>query len=187
MTEAGAINDFWLDEVGEAGWYNPPEGLDERIRDSYAQLWETARTGGLDHWARKREGALALLILTDQFPRNMFRGSAEAFATDARALALAAVSIAQGYDIATEGPARQFFYLPFMHSEVLGDQERAVRLFLLRMPGGNVVHARAHREVIRRFGRFPYRNEALGRRTTAREAAFLEAGGYAEAVRVVSS
>lgn len=174
---------FWLDEVGPEGWYAVDPALDERIRDRFLATWERARAGALDAWAANPRGALGFVVLTDQFPRNMFRGEGLAFATDARALAAAKAAIARGFDRRIETPARQFFYLPLMHSEVVSDQARAVRLFLAEFgPGESLLHARAHRDVIRRFGRFPYRNAALGRSTTPEEAAWLEAGGYALAV-----
>jgi len=181
--EAEAILAFWLDEVGPKGWYQGGEALDAECRARFLDTWEQARRGALDGWAASPRSALALVILLDQMPRNMRRGEASAFASDARALAVAKASIRRGFDLAVEGPERQFFYLPLMHSEVIADQERAVRLILLRLDGDDqLTHARAHRAVIRRFGRFPYRNAALGRRTTEGEDAFLAAGGYAAAL-----
>lgn len=181
--EAEAILAFWLDEVGPKGWYQGGEALDAECRARFLDTWEQARRGALDGWAASPRSALALVILLDQLPRNMRRGEAGAFASDARALAVAKASIRRGFDLAVEGPERQFFYLPLMHSEVIADQERAVRLILLRLDGDDqLTHARAHRAVIRRFGRFPYRNAALGRRTTEGEDAFLAAGGYAAAL-----
>lgn len=181
--EAEAILAFWLDEVGPKGWYQGGEALDAECRARFLDTWEQARRGALDGWAASPRSALALVILLDQMPRNMRRGEAGAFASDARALAVAKASIRRGFDLAVEGPERQFFYLPLMHSEVIADQERAVRLILLRLDGDDqLTHARAHRAVIRRFGRFPYRNAALGRRTTEGEDAFLAAGGYAAAL-----
>jgi uncharacterized protein (DUF924 family) len=137
-------------------------------------------------WLTYPSGTLSYIILTDQFPRNMLRGSGEAFATDGIARAAAKMAIDRNWDMRIDEPARQFFYLPLMHSECLADQERCVRLMMTRMPetgDSNLVHARAHREVIRRFGRFPYRNEALARPSHAAEAAFLAAGGYGAMVR----
>jgi uncharacterized protein (DUF924 family) len=144
---------------------------------------EAAAAGGFADWRATPSGTLALLILLDQFPRNMFRGSARAFASDARALEVAKYALDRDLDAGVAGDPRQFFYLPLMHSEILADQERSVRRFLLGLPSEhNLRHARAHRLVIRRFGRFPYRNAALGRRSTPAETAFLEAGGYAAAL-----
>ena len=171
------INAFWLDEVGEKRWYKGSADLDGTIRDRFGAAWEQADSLAAG-WTGTSEGALAALILTDQFPRNMFRGNARSFATDKLARRIATNAIKAGHDMATPEPARQFFYLPFMHSEEMGDQNRAVTLFEDRMPGDNLRHAHLHREVIRRFGRFSWRNDPLGRETTPQERAFLDAGGY---------
>lgn len=140
----------------------------------------------MDHWINAAPTALALMILLDQFPRNMFRADPRAFATDAKVLGLAKDALEMGHDLSIQEPERQFFYLPFMHSEDLADQTRAIELIETRMPQtgqGNVIHARAHAEIIRRFGRFPYRNADLGRDMTAEEQAFLDAGGYGSVLR----
>lgn len=180
------ILDFWLDEIGPKGWYASDPALDARIRDRFGELWERGRTGGLDLWRCNPRSILALIVLLDQFPRNMFRDDARAFASDAKAISTAKTAIAHGYDRAFESPGRQFFYLPLMHSESISEQERAVRLFLLHLGRNDSLrHARAHREVIRRFGRFPYRNAALGRASTPAETAFLEAGGYRSVVQAM--
>lgn len=179
------ILDFWLDEVGPGGWYGGGEALDAAIRARFEGLWHKARSGGLADWAAAPAGRFAYILLTDQFPRNMFRDRAEAFATDALALAAARSAIHRGWDLRFPEPGRQFFYLPLMHSETTHDQDRCVRLILTRLPqtgADTLLHARAHREVIRRFGRFPTRNAALGRATTPAEAEWLAAGGYAATV-----
>ncbi len=177
---------FWLDDVGPAGWYQSTDELDQEIRDRFGAAWENACDGAYSLWLTYPSGALAYIILMDQFPRNMFRGEAQAFRSDKVALAAAKVSITHGWDMRIDEPARQFFYLPMMHSENLCDQERCVRLMLDRMPETgetNMMHAKAHREVIRKFGRFPYRNEALKRNQTASEAAYLADGGYGQTMR----
>ncbi|WP_235931362.1 DUF924 family protein [Paracoccus xiamenensis] len=171
------INAFWLDEIDEKQWYNGSAELDRTISERFGAAWEQADSLA-SSWSGTAEGALAALILTDQFPRNMFRDNARSFATDKLARRIATNAIKTGLDMATPEPARQFFYTPFMHSEEMGDQNRAVSMFEERMPGDNVRHAHLHREVIRRFGRFPWRNDALGRETTPQERAFLDAGGY---------
>ena len=181
MTPEDVIS-FWLDEVGEKGWYQGTPELDQTIRDRFGGAWEKIDTL-VAEWPQSRETSLALLILADQFPRNMFRGDARSFATDKLARRIADQAIAKGHDMDTPEPARQFFYLPFMHSEEMGDQNRAVALFEERMPGENLRHAHLHRDVIRHFGRFPWRNDPLGRETTPQERHLLEAGGYAALVK----
>ena len=186
MVSPEEVLEFWLDEVGPDGWYEVDPALDARIRDRFAGAWQEAREGKYALWLTYPSGALAYIILTDQFPRNMFRGEAAAFATDAAALAAAKAAIDKGWDMRIDEPARQFFYLPLMHSENLCDQDRCVRLMCERMAqtgASNLLHARAHREVIRQFGRFPYRNEALARNFTAHERSYVEEGGYGSTLR----
>lgn len=177
---------FWLDEVGEARWYASDAGLDDDVRRRFEDAWQAAVQGRFSLWLTYPGGALAYIILTDQFPRNMFRGDGRAFASDRAALAAAKAAVDKNWDLRIDEPSRQFFYMPMMHSENLCDQERCVRLLCERMPGtgrGNLLHARAHREVIRLFGRFPYRNAALHRLSTGQETAYVSSGGYGETVR----
>lgn len=182
------VLDFWIDEVGPQGWYAVDDGLDAAIRARFGALWDEGLAGGLRQWLCAPRACLALVILLDQFPRNMFRASARAFASDHAALAAAKAAIGRGFDHRIPGDARQFFYLPLMHSEALADQERSVRLILINFGRTcSLVHARAHRDVIRRFGRFPYRNAALGRATRPQEQAFLDAGGYQAAMRAIET
>ena len=186
MVAPAEILAFWLDEVGPEGWYMPPEGLDDTIRDRFEPAWVEATRGAHSMWLTHASGALAYLILLDQFPRNMFRDTGRAFSTDRVARTAAKAAIDRGWDLKIDEPARQFFYLPLMHSENVSDQDRCVRLMKERMPdsgASNLLHARAHREVIRRFGRFPTRNAALGRTSTKAEAEWLETGGYGAIVR----
>jgi uncharacterized protein (DUF924 family) len=166
---------FWK-EVGEKRWFALDPALDREIRERFGSTWEDARDGKLSDWEQTADGALALLILLDQFPRNMFRGTATAFSTDAQALAVAERGIARGFDLQTAPPLRAFFYLPLMHSEHEGDQDRCVALIGERLgeESLNYPFALGHREVIRKFGRFPARNTALGRATTSEEEAFLQ-------------
>ena len=181
MANPDDILAFWLDEVGPKGWYGGGEELDQTIRDRFEETYDKACLGALSLWLTYPSGTLAYIILMDQFPRNMFRGTPKSFATDRVACAAAKAAIAKGWDLKIDEPARQFFYMPLVHSECLTDQDRAVRLIKTRMPEtgeGNLLHAKAHREVIRRFGRFPNRNAAIGRETPASEAEFLEDGGY---------
>lgn len=179
MTDTGVdeVLAFWLDEVGEKGWYERSDRLDQTIRDRFGAAWRDAdRLAGA--WRDTPDGALAALILTDQFPRNMFRDDPRAFATDALARDVAAGAIAAGFDLQTPEPQRQFFYMPYEHSEDLADQDRAVALFAQRMPGESLRHAQLHRDTIARFGRFPWRNTVLGRTPTPEEDALMAAGGY---------
>lgn len=181
------VLDFWLREIGPEGWYVAVPDVDARIARRFLDLWRQTKDGGLGDWCATAEGALAFLIVTDQFSRNMFRADGKSFATDEQARGAARVAIARGFDLALPEPQRVFFYMPFEHSEALADQDWSVALMEARMSGSDGAefahHARVHREVIRRFGRFPYRNAALGRETTEAERAFLEAGGYGAMVR----
>jgi uncharacterized protein (DUF924 family) len=186
MAGAREVLDFWLGEVGADGWYKGGAEIDAACA-RFAPLCEAARDGGLRDWLSGPDGALAYLVVTDQFSRNLYRGSALSFATDAMARDVSRQSLAEGWDMATAMPQRQFFYMPLMHSESLTDQDLCVRLMAARMPGSDdqMLHARAHREVIARFGRFPFRNAALGRVTTAEEKAFMDEGAYPALVRAM--
>jgi uncharacterized protein (DUF924 family) len=177
---------FWLDECEPTQWYLQDDALDQDICDKFMETWEAACAGRHGLWLTYPNGALAYTILMDQFPRNMFRNVGKAFVSDRAALAAAKSAIDKGWDLRVDEPARQFFYVPLMHSENLCDQERCVRLMWERMPEhgkSNLLHAQAHRDVIRQFGRFPYRNDVLGRVTSVLEAAYLQAGGYSKTVR----
>lgn len=190
MTTPEEVLAFWLDEVGPDGWYGGGDELDAKVRERFLASWENACDGAYSLWLTYPSGVLAYIILMDQLPRNMFRGSARAFASDRAALDAAKCAVDKGWDLKIDEPARQFFYLPMMHSENQADQDRCVRLMATRMVQGgavNLIHAKAHREVIRRYGRFPYRNEALERRTTEQEKAFISAGGYGEVLRQLSA
>ncbi|MCB1337879.1 MAG: DUF924 domain-containing protein [Maritimibacter sp.] len=181
---------FWLDEVGPSGWFSGGDALDAEIMKRFSPAWANAQQGAYSLWLTYPNGVLAYVILTDQFPRNMFRGDKRAFASDPAALAAAKCAIDKGWDMRVDEPVRQFFYLPLMHSESQTDQDRCVRLMLTRIPEtgkDNLRHAKAHREVIRRFGRFPYRNEALARKDTPLEEAFVRDGGYGSVLREMSA
>lgn len=190
MHSPNNVLDFWLHQKKPSDWYASNDTLDTEIRSMFEPTWDAACKGKLTDWQMRPESTLAYIILLDQFPRNMFRGTAKAFASDKLARAAAKKAIEKRWDMRVPEPERQFFYMPLMHSECLCDQERCVRLMLTRMPDagdGNLLHAKAHREVIRRFGRFPYRNEALSRQITTPEAAFLADGGYQAAVEAVGA
>jgi uncharacterized protein (DUF924 family) len=169
---------FWR-AAGPEKWFKKDAAFDDAIRRHFLETYEAAATGWLAHWEETAEGALALLIVLDQFARNMFRGSARAFAADPLACAVAERALARRFDQQTPLPDRQFFYLPFEHSESLADQERCVALFRATGDAEAVKWAELHADIIRRFGRFPHRNAALGRATTPQEQAFLDSGGFA--------
>ena len=180
---------YWIDDVGQKGWYAGGDALDAQVRDRFGDVWKEACDGALGLWLTSPKGVLGYLILTDQLPRNMWRGEGRAFATDRSALAAAKAAVDRKWDMVIPEPERQFFYMPMMHSETLVDQDRCVRLMASRMPesgADNLRHARAHRHIIRQFGRFPYRNEALGRKTTDAEAAWMANEGYAAVLRAVT-
>jgi uncharacterized protein (DUF924 family) len=167
---------FWRD-AGPGKWFGGGAAFDEQChaRFLHAHLAAARREG--DHWIEDAEGALALLLLLDQIPRNIWRGSAHGYATDPLARRHAAAALGAGHDQAFEPALRAFFYMPFEHSEEIADQERAVALFAALGDDSYLAYARAHRDVIARFGRFPHRNAALGRDSTAHEQAWLDAGG----------
>jgi uncharacterized protein (DUF924 family) len=171
------VTAFWR-TAGPQKWFHKDAGFDRDIAARFLTIHEAAAAGRLSAWETTAEGAFALLLLLDQFPRNMFRGSARAFATDPLARAVADRAIAHGFDAAAPSAERNFFYLPFMHSETLADQERSLAL-ARQADGGNEKYAQIHADIIRRFGRFPHRNALLGRATTPEEQAFLDVGGFA--------
>jgi uncharacterized protein (DUF924 family) len=183
---AEEILTFWFDEVGPEGWYKVDEGLDATIRQRFGALWEAARGGALGGWRTGARETLALLVLLDQFPRNMFRGDPRSFATDLPAREVAKDAIARGLHAGFPDDLCHQFRLPLLHSEFVADQEQGVRRCLIDGASpAYLLHARAHRAVIRRFGRFPFRNAVLGRSTTPEEAAWLEAGGYRATVEAL--
>ena len=168
---------FWRD-AGPDKWWRKDETFDRAVRSKFLGVHEAAARGDLAAWEESAEGALALVILLDQFPRNMFRGSPHAFATDPLARAVADRAIARGFDRATDETLRSFFYMPFMHSEALADQDRCVALFEALGQAGQAEFATGHRDIIAKFGRFPHRNRIVGRDTTRAEQEFLDGGGF---------
>jgi uncharacterized protein (DUF924 family) len=181
MTDTKSADDvlaFWT-EAGPEKWYEKDEAFDHAIRDNFMSTYEAAAAGRLSAWEKSADSALALIIVLDQFPRNMFRGSARAWATDRLARDVADASISQGFDQSIDKELRAFFYLPFMHSEDIEDQDYCVELCRKLGNEGNLKYAEIHADVIRRFGRFPHRNPVLGRETTPEERAYLESGGFA--------
>jgi uncharacterized protein (DUF924 family) len=168
---------FWRD-AGPEKWFEKNAAFDDDIRRRFLALHEAAASGKLTAWEASAEGALALLILLDQFPRNMFRGQARAFATDPLARAIASRAILNGFDGA-HPDMRSFFYLPFEHSEDLADQQRGITLYSAAGDADGLKWAEIHADIIRRFGRFPHRNAVLGRVSTPAEQKFLDDGGFA--------
>jgi uncharacterized protein (DUF924 family) len=172
---------FWR-TAGPSKWFAKNDRFDDAIQLKFEPVHHAAARGQYDDWALSAEGALALLILLDQFPRNLYRGSAHAFATDPKARAIARAGVDAGHDRAVEPILRRFFYLPFEHSEDLGDQALSIRLFTgLKDDTGDTESLRyavIHEDIVARFGRFPHRNACLGRATTPEEQAFLDEGGF---------
>jgi uncharacterized protein (DUF924 family) len=168
---------FWR-AAGAEKWFAKDDGFDDACRLAFADAVNAAARGDLDGWAATPDGSLALLLLLDQMPRNLFRGSPRAFATDPKAREMAEAALANGHDQTFEPDLRQFFYLPFMHSEDLADQDRSIALYEALGLETQLKFAHLHRDPIARFGRFPHRNAVLGRATTAQEKAFLEGDGF---------
>jgi len=167
---------FWRN-AGPSKWFRKDEAFDREFRDRFLDAHEAAARGELDAWMTTAQGALALCILLDQFPRNAFRGTARMFATDAKARELARRAVASGFDNEVDEDMKQFFHLPFMHSEALADQDDSVQLASRSSPD-SLKWAVLHRDIIARFGRFPHRNPLLGRTTTPEEQKFLDEGGF---------
>ena len=180
MREAQApaeILRFWR-EAGPTHWYRKDAAFDATLRARFMALWECAVSGGLSSWEASDEGALALVIVLDQFPRNMFRDEPRTYCSDALALEVANRAIGRGADRRIEPKLLEFLYMPFMHSELLADQLRCVELFRNAGRPENLKYAEDHADIIRHFGRFPHRNRILGRVTTPQEQAFLDGGGF---------
>jgi uncharacterized protein (DUF924 family) len=176
LAQPSDVVEFWR-AAGPDLWFAKDAAFDARFRERFAAEYEAAASGQLDAWGRMPEGVLALLILLDQYPRNSFRGTPRMYATDAAALETANAALAAGHDHAIPKDLRLFIYLPFAHSERLEDQERSVAL-ARTLTATDLEHAEHHRDIIRRFGRFPHRNVILGRATTAEEQAYLDNGGF---------
>ena len=188
MAQTNEILEFWFGKPDELDYGKPrkfwfiknPE-FDQQVRSRFLKDYQQAAAGELDDWKTSPQGCLALIILLDQFPRNMFRGQPQAFATDPQALAYAQHAVAQGFDKQLLPIQRQFIYLPFEHSENLADQHQCIELFSMLKDhpecSSCVDYAHRHHKVIERFGRFPHRNEILGRETTLEEAEFLKQPG----------
>ncbi|MBA3811781.1 MAG: DUF924 family protein [Caulobacteraceae bacterium] len=172
---------FWL-EAGRKAWFVKTAAFDSAIREAFETDHFAAARGERDDWTGTADGSLALLLLLDQVPRNLWRGTAHAFATDPLARNVARAAVGRGHDRAATAALRQFFYLPFEHSEDVADQALGVELCeaLDRETGDSdwLKWARLHSDIIARFGRFPHRNRCLGRETSPDEQAFLDQGGF---------
>lgn len=176
--DARTVVDFWT-LAGEERWFTKDAAFDGALAVRFGGALKQARLGAFDHWAESPEGALGLVILLDQVSRNIHRGSALAFAGDAKALALAKTSVGRGYHQKLVPPLAMWLLMPFEHAEDLDAQHRCVALFGTLGLSGMVYYAEMHLDIIARFGRFPHRNKVLGRKSTAAELAFLQAGGFA--------
>jgi uncharacterized protein (DUF924 family) len=184
-TRIALLLDTWFGPPGSAEydqaralWYKVDPAFDALLRTQFLGDQQRAAAGGCAAWAEKRDPALALMLLLDQLPRNLYRGTAQAFASDALARTMARRAIAHGFDQAVSPVRRSFFYLPFEHSEELADQEQSLRLFAAATNHDEsaelLIYARRHHDIIARFGRFPHRNHILGRISTPEEEAFLK-------------
>lgn len=167
------ILQFWFAPEHSKLWFNATAEFDQLVRDRFETTWQAARDGQLDHWQASATGCLALTILLDQFPLNMFRGMAQSFSTEAKAISVTKQAIARGLDQAIDNEHLAFLYMPLMHSENLADQELSLQLFTAAGLTANMRFARHHRDLIARFGRFPHRNSILGRASTAEEISYL--------------
>ena len=177
LPAAREVVDFWR-EAGPSRWFAKSDAFDAEFLSRFSDAHQAAARGELDHWTDDAEGTLALLVLLDQLPRNAWRNNPHMLATDGLALAVAKKALAAGFDQQFEKELRPFFYLPFMHSEVLAEQERSVELNAA-LDANTQRYAVLHRDIVARFGRFPHRNRMLGRSTTAEEQKFLDKGGFA--------
>ena len=166
--------EFWFSEEASKHWFNSTKTFDQALIDTYEGTWVEAKQGKLDHWQQSATGSLALVIVLDQFPLNMFRGQAKSFSTEALSREVASAATTKGFDQELAANQVSFLYMPFMHSEDLDDQALAVKLF--NKPGleSNYRFARHHYNIVERFGRFPHRNKILGRKSSDAEIEYLD-------------
>jgi len=167
------ILDFWFSEPANKHWFKPTPEFDEEIRIKYEAIWELASTNQLDQWQKSPEGSLALIIILDQLPLNMFRGTARSFCTEKKAIETTHYAISNQFDSKLTSTQLAFLYMPLMHSEDLQDQILSVTLFKKAGLESNLKFAKHHRSIIQRFGRFPHRNIILNRNSTADERKYL--------------
>lgn len=177
IATAETILEFWFSDQVRPLWFNATAAFDQALTEQFQATWQAAAAGALEFWVDTPSGALALVIVLDQFPLNMFRGRPESFATEAQARTVARQAIDRGLDQALADSQKAFLYLPFMHSEDLADQDYCVALFSQAGLVDSLKWTHHHRELIRRFGRFPHRNAILGRQSTPEELDYLRAEG----------
>lgn len=181
---------FWFEELEPGKRFFGGEEVDNLIRDRFLDTYEEATKGKLDHWRESPDGTLAIILVLDQFSRNMFRGDARSFKFDHLARQIAEDAIARDLDLDHAEERRGFYYLPYMHSEDPKDQAKCIELISTRLGEEGkkmLIHAKAHADIINEFERFPYRNDVLGRKNTAEETAFLDSGGYIQVVRKIEA
>lgn len=174
MRQISDVLEFWFSERAQAKWFDSDDAFDREIEATFGATHAAAHRGELDDWAATPEGALALIVLLDQFPRNMFRATPKAFASDPKAREIARLALKRGHDRAVPADRRSFLYLPFEHSEDLADQELSLRLYRAYGSEKSMEYAVGHHDVIRKFGRFPHRNKFLGRPNTPEEEEYLK-------------
>ena len=167
------VLEFWFSESSKKLWFNSTGEFDQIITSKFEKLWKSAADGKLDHWRNDAESALALIIVLDQFPLNMFRGKAKSFATEAYAIEVTHHAISNSFNQDLANSQLPFLYMPLMHSENLEDQNLSVKLFKQAKLDSNLRFAKHHREIIKQFGRFPHRNSVLGRSSTKEELEYL--------------
>ena len=171
MTKANEIISFWFSEKCKKCWFDSSDELDELIKQNYEKLWQSAAQGDLDDWREQPMSALALVIILDQFPLNMYRDKAESFSTEDKSREIARYAIEKGFHESFADDQKLFLFLPFMHSEDMEDQNISVQLF--SDAGMETKWAEHHRDIVKQFGRFPHRNAALGRKSTEQEITWL--------------
>ena len=164
---------YWFSAPVRPLWFKSTKAFDNQLRERFESVWQQAAAGKLDSWAQNAEGALALVILLDQIPLNIFRGEARSFSTEAKARDITGHAINKGWDAALSNEQKAFLYMPLMHSENLADQDLSVALYEAAGLEYNLKFAKHHRDIVRRFGRFPHRNDILGRQSNAAEKAYL--------------
>lgn len=172
------VLEFWW-QAGPSRWFERDDAFDTACRERFLEVHKQASAGALAGWETEPHGALALILVLDQFSRNIFRDDPKSFAQDEAALGVAERALDRGFDRAYPVPAKNFFYLPFMHAENIAAQSRCVDLFRALGDQNAYLYALIHLDVIRRFGRFPHRNDILGRKTTDEERRYLQSGGFA--------